>query len=149
MEDMNIWCNEASIVSSVDGRNEQRVYVCFKDLEIKMYQVMHWGVDRWDAPLVGRWVVPIGKVARFGCKYVPSMCSLCLSFNSPSRPIISVFYYCFHSKWEHWTLEVKKNMPKFTQLVSRLTGRGGGGKGAYFIGREHSIAVTQLHLGGG
>lgn len=46
MEDMNIRCNEASIVSSVDGRNEQRVYVCFKDLEIKMYQVMHCGVDR-------------------------------------------------------------------------------------------------------
>lgn len=41
MEDMNIWCNEASIVNSVDGRNEQHVCVCFKDLEIKMYKVMH------------------------------------------------------------------------------------------------------------
>ena len=36
MEDMNVWCNEALIVSRVDGRNEQCKYVCFRHLEIKI-----------------------------------------------------------------------------------------------------------------
>lgn len=62
MEEFDIWCNEALIAGSVVGRNEQCVWGMgwgrFKDLEIKIYQVIQcWGI--WMGSLISR---PINSI---------------------------------------------------------------------------------------